>query len=68
MTRGAVLFAFNNDRVDYVSQAQWSAPRINRHLGLPVTLVTDIMPDDASMFDKWSYARAAVAVLGNTII
>jgi len=52
MTRGAILFAFNNDRVDYVSQAQWSAPRINRHLGLPVTLVTDQMPADVSMFDQ----------------
>ena len=52
MTRGAVLFAFNNDRVDYVSQAQWSAPRINRHLGLPVTLITDSTPDDISMFDQ----------------
>jgi len=52
MSQGAVLFAFNNDRVDYVSQAQWSAPRINRHLGLPVTLITDKMPDDIGMFDR----------------
>lgn len=52
MTQGAVLFAFNNDRVDYVSQAQWSAPRITRHLGIPVTLVTDSKPDDVSMFDQ----------------
>jgi hypothetical protein len=52
MTQGVILFAFNNDRVDYLSQAQWSAPRINRHLGLPVTLVTDVVPDDVSMFDQ----------------
>ena len=52
MTRGAVLFAFNNDRVDYVSQAQWSAPRISRHLDIPVTLVTDQEPDNTSMFDQ----------------
>jgi hypothetical protein len=52
MTQGAVLFAFNNDKVDYISQAQWSAPRINRHLALPVTLVTDRAPDDVSMFDQ----------------
>jgi hypothetical protein len=52
MSRGAVLFAFNNDRVDYISQAQWSAPRINRHLGIPVTLVTDVAPADTSMFDQ----------------
>jgi hypothetical protein len=52
MSRGAVLFAFNNDKVDYVSQAQWSAPRINRHLDIPVTLVTDTVPQDTSMFDQ----------------
>lgn len=52
MSKGCLLFAFNNDKVDYVSQAQWSAPRINRHLGVPVTLVTDVMPDDTSMFDQ----------------
>lgn len=52
MTKGAVLFAFNNDKVDYVSQAQWSAARITRHLGIPTTLITDATPDDASMFDK----------------
>jgi hypothetical protein len=52
MTKGAVLFAFNNDKVDYVSQAQWSAPRIERHLGLPTTLVTNDPPEDTSMFDN----------------
>lgn len=52
MTCGAVLFAFNNDRVDYISQAQWSAPRITRHLGIPVTLITDSIPNDVSMFDQ----------------
>lgn len=52
MTKGALLFAFNNDRVDYVSQAQWSAPRITRHLGIPVTLITDSEPSDISMFDQ----------------
>lgn len=52
MKRGAVLFAFNNDKVDYVSQAQWSAPRISKHLGIPVTLVTDRFIDDTSMFDQ----------------
>lgn len=52
MTQGVLLFAFNNDRVDYVQQAQWSAPRINRHLGLPVTLITDSVPNDVTMFDQ----------------
>lgn len=39
--KGALIFAFNNERVDYVSMAAWSAHRIRRHLGLPVAVVTD---------------------------
>jgi hypothetical protein len=41
MTRGALLFAFNNETTDYVSLAAWSADNIRRHLGLPVAVVTD---------------------------
>lgn len=52
MTQGVVLFAFNNERFDYVSMARWSAARINRHLDLPVTLITDSRPADASAFDR----------------
>lgn len=42
MTSGIVLFAYNNDQIDYVKLAEWSAERIRRHLGLPVCLVTDV--------------------------
>jgi hypothetical protein len=41
MTAGAVIFAFNNQEIDYVKLASWSAKNINRHLDLPVCLVTD---------------------------
>jgi len=50
MTRGALIFAFNNETTDYVSLAAWSAGNIRRHLGIPVAVVTD--QSDASGFDK----------------
>lgn len=53
MTRGALIFAFNNERTDYLAMAAWNANRIKQYLGIPVALVTD-SPDhgDASKFDK----------------
>lgn len=41
MTQGALIFAFNNESIDYVAMARWSAARIRRWLGLPVAIVTD---------------------------
>jgi hypothetical protein len=41
MTRGALIFAFNNEHIDYVAMAAWSARNIHRHLGIPVCVVTD---------------------------
>jgi len=47
---GALIFAFNNESIDYVSMATWSARRIHRHLDIPVCLVTDTDVDN-SVFD-----------------
>jgi len=41
MTTGAVIFAYNNEKIDYVSLAAWSAKNIHRHLDIPVCLITD---------------------------
>lgn len=41
MTTGALIFAFNNEKTDYVKMATWSAERIRRHLSIPVAIVTD---------------------------
>ena len=41
MTTGALIFAHNNDHIDYVAMAEWSAQRIQRHLGIPTHIVTD---------------------------
>lgn len=40
MTTGALIFAYNNDKIDYVRMARWSAENIQRHLGIPTTIVT----------------------------
>ena len=39
MTRGVVIFAISTPEIDYGAMARWSAKRIKRHLGLPVTIV-----------------------------
>lgn len=41
MTTGATILAFNNDAIDYVAMAAWSAHRIRHWLKIPVCLVTD---------------------------
>ena len=40
MTVGALIFATNNDQIDYVSMANWSARNIERHLGIPTTIIS----------------------------
>jgi hypothetical protein len=42
MTTGSIIFAQNNSTVDYVKLAIFSAIKIKQHLGIPVSLVTDI--------------------------
>lgn len=41
MTAGVLIFAYNNEHIDYLAMANWSAKNIRRHLGLPVAVVTD---------------------------
>jgi len=44
MTIGALIFARNNEQIDYVSMARWSAKNIERHLGIPTHIITDDAP------------------------
>jgi hypothetical protein len=39
-SQGIVMFAHNNETVDYVKQAIFAAVQIKKHLRLPVTLIT----------------------------
>jgi len=41
MTVGALIFARNNEHIDYVAMAHWSAKNIKRHLGIETHIVTD---------------------------
>ena len=41
MSRGVLLFAFNNEKFNYYEMAMATAKRANHFLGLPVTVVTD---------------------------
>jgi hypothetical protein len=54
MTNGAVIFAQNNGTVDYVKIATYSAKKIQKHLDIPVTLITDTPEQvlESNVFDK----------------
>jgi len=52
MTTGALIFAYDNENIDYLSMAAWSADNIRRHLGIPVAVVTDVETDKLKKFDK----------------
>jgi hypothetical protein len=41
MTTGALIFACNNEQIDYEAMARWSAKNIERHLGIPTHIVTN---------------------------
>jgi polyphosphate kinase len=55
MTTGALIFAHNNEHTDYVSMARWSARNIERHLDIPVHIVTekDNSDGNARWFDDY---------------
>lgn len=46
MSRGVLLFAFNNPTTDYYKMAISCATRVKHFLNLPVTIVTDSEPKD----------------------
>jgi len=53
MTTGALIYAFNNENIDYVTIAAWQASNIRRHLKIPVALVTDNTNNEITKrFDK----------------
>ena len=53
MTTGALIFAFNNEKTDYVRMAAWCANRVKQYLDIPVAIVTDANdPDLNRHFDR----------------
>lgn len=41
MSKGILLFARNNDNIDYIKQAYFLSKNVKKYLKLPVTIVTD---------------------------
>jgi hypothetical protein len=59
MTTGALIFAFNNEKTDYVAMAAWSARNIHRHLEIPVAVVTnDEHHAELSAFDQVIFSES----------
>ena len=60
MTTGALIFAFDNEKTDYVSLAAWSAKRILRHLNIPTAIITNVAASDSRLagVDQIVYAAA----------
>lgn len=58
--KGALIFAFNNELIDYVRLASWSADNIRRHLGIPVAAITDKHLDSHN-FDQVIYVNKSRA-------
>jgi hypothetical protein len=59
MSKGILIFAFNNSEVDYVKIACYAARQAKKHLKVPISLVTDSkgwleksQPDSKELFDK----------------
>ena len=50
-SRGVVVFAFNT-HIDYVAIADQTSRLIEQHLGLPITLVTDVASDPKFNYDR----------------
>ena len=59
MSKGVLLFAFNNDKVDYYAMAIATAKRANQFLNLPVTVITDASTD----MSKYDYEFDNVVIV-----
>jgi len=51
VSKGILVYAYNNESIDYVKQARDLAIRARKHLGLPTTIVTDADVTDP-VFDQ----------------
>ena len=51
-SKGIVVFANNNDKIDYVKQCVNLAKRAKRHLDLPVSIITDCADYVKSAYDE----------------
>jgi len=61
---GVLIFAINNDTIDYVKQSIFCAKRVKKYLGLPVTIVTN----SVSNFEEYPFYTKYVDDLINVEI
>lgn len=66
MNCGALLFAFNNEKIDYYRMAVQTAKRINYFLEIPVTVVTDINVDENNYNYKFDKVIKVTSDLSNS--
>ena len=64
MTTGALIFAFNNEKTDYVKMATWSAERVRHFLKIPVAIVTD--STDTGLVNKFEHVINVVPQTGGS--
>jgi hypothetical protein len=57
MTTGVLIFAFNNEHIDYLAMANWSAKNIRRHLQLPVAVITNQVVPNNYFFEQTIIAQ-----------
>jgi hypothetical protein len=53
MSTGALIFALNNEQIDYVAMARWSACNIERHLGIPTHIITNEQVTTTGTNGRW---------------
>lgn len=51
-SKGVILFAYNTESIDYVAIADANAQLIDKHLKLPITLITDLNTVPKFAYDK----------------
>lgn len=49
---GALIFAINNNHIDYLKMAEWTTHNVHRHLDIPVCVVTNQKPLIGHPFDN----------------
>ncbi len=52
MTKGILIFAFNNTEIDYISIAAYAACQAKKHLQLPVSLITNQIDYATNLFSE----------------
>jgi hypothetical protein len=70
MSKGVLLFASNNSKINYVKQAYFLAKRISKYMNLPTSIVTDVdvnnkYPEYVDAFDEIIKVSSLASVHNN---